>query len=93
MQRVLNRALFQRISEFVIKIATEAATTFVAEDSTGKVLQDGDDYKLIDRGEESLFMSEEERFSFLNEVFKRRLEKDARIPSRMRSLTALLGEA
>ena len=91
MQRVLNRALFQRTSEFVIKIATEAATTFVAEDSTGKVLQDGDDYKLIDMGEESLFMSEEERLSFLNEVFKRRLEKDARIPSGMRSLPALLG--
>ena len=32
MQKVLNRLLFQRSSEFVCKVATESATTFIPED-------------------------------------------------------------
>lgn len=91
MQRVLNRLLFQRSSEFVSKVATESATTFVSEDSSGKVLQDGDDYNLIDMGEESLFMSDAERASFLDEVFARRLQLDHRISLENRRLPTLLG--
>jgi hypothetical protein len=94
MQRVLNRLLFQRSSassEFVCKIATESATTFVAEDSSGKILQDGDDYQLIDIGEESLFMKEVERQGFLDRIFRRRLAADRRIPEEARDLKGLLG--
>lgn len=91
MQRILNRLLFQRSSEFVSKVATESATTFLSEDSSGKILQDGDDYHLIDMGEESLFMSEIERARFLNEVFERRLQLDHRIPLESRKLPTLLG--
>ena len=91
-QRVLNRVLFQRSCEFVTKVATESATTFVPEDSSGKVLQDGDDYQLVDIGEESLFMAEEERAAFLDEIFKRRLSLDSRIPESGRNLAGLLGK-
>ena len=94
MQRVLNRLFFQRSSissEFVCKIATESATTFVAEDSSGKILQDGDDYQLVDIGEEALFMKEEERGRFLNRVLSRRLSADVRIPQAGRTLHGLLG--
>jgi hypothetical protein len=93
MQRALNRVVFQRSSDFVFKIATEAATTFVAEDSYGKHLQDGDDYKLVDMGEESLFMSEDERNKFLNEVFSRRLARDPRVEISVRDLPTLLGHS
>jgi hypothetical protein len=92
MQRVLNRVLFQRSDQFVVKIATEAATTFVAEDSSGKQLQNGDDFRLIDMGEESLFMTDEERRSFLNQVFRRRLKLDKRVSTNLRSLPTLLGK-
>lgn len=91
MQKALNRLFFQRSSEFVCKIATESATTFISKDSTGKVLQDGDDYQLIDIGEESLFMSKDERHWFLNEVFQRRLSLDPRIPQSAHTLEGLLG--
>jgi hypothetical protein len=91
MQRVLNRLFFQRSSDWVCKIATEAATTFLPEDSTSKVLQDGDDYQLIDIAEETLAMDEPERRAFLDEIFKRRLASDPRIPEGMTSLEALLG--
>lgn len=91
MQRVLNRTLLNRSAEFVAKIATEAATTFVAEDSTGKVLQDGDDYQLIDMGEESLFLTDRERSEFLNKVFERRLSADARVPRSAATVPAVLG--
>jgi hypothetical protein len=90
-QRVLNRVFFQRSSEFVTKVATESATTFVPEDSSGKMLQDGDDYHLIDMGEESLFMTDAERAEFLSEVFKRRLSLDPRIPVTAHDLYGLLG--
>jgi len=91
MQKIMSRALLRRSSEFVAKIATESATTFVPEDSSGKVLQDGDDYKLIDMAEESLFLKEERRAFFLNEIFKRRLALDRRMPDAGRDLPGLLG--
>jgi hypothetical protein len=91
MQRILNRLWFQRSDEFVCKIATEAATTFVPEDASGKLLQDGDDYQMVDLGEESLFMPEPERLEFLEEIFRKRLELDARIPESLATLGALLG--
>ena len=92
MQRVLNRVFFQRSHDFVFKLATEAATTFVPEDSSGKTLQDGDDYRLVDMGEESLFMSDMERQLFLNEVFQRRLALDSRVGSDYNTLPSLLGK-
>jgi hypothetical protein len=91
-QRVLNRLLFQRSSEFVTKVATESATTFISEDSSGKTLQDGDDYQMIDMGEESLFMSDKERRHFLDQVFVRRLSFDQRVPSAGHTLEGLLGQ-
>lgn len=91
MQRVLNRLFLQRSPHFLAKLATEAASTFVQEDSSGKNLEDGDDYQLVDMGEESLFLREAERLTFLNEVFSRRLESDQRIPPGGSSLRALLG--
>ena len=92
MQRVLNRLFLQRSSQFLCKIATEAFTTFVSEDSSGKKLQDGDDYQLVDMGEEALFLTEEERLVFLREVFSRRLSVDPRVPAGGASLEAVLGK-
>jgi hypothetical protein len=74
MQRVLNRLFLQRSPEFLSKVATEAWSTFVPEDSSGKNLQDGDDYQLVDMGEESLFLPDHERLACLRDVFSRRLE-------------------
>lgn len=91
-QRVLNRVIFLRSSEFVTKVATESATTFVPEDSSGKMLQDGDDYQMVDMGEESLFMKDDERHEFLDEVFSRRLSFDSRVPATAYNLNGLLGE-
>jgi hypothetical protein len=91
MQRVLNRLFLQRSPEFLAKVATEAWSTFIPEDSSGKNLQDGDDYQLVDIGEESLFLPDSERLAFLSAVFARRLESDVRVPDGKASLTALLG--
>src|SRR4029077_17950091 len=91
MQRVLNRLLLQRSSEFLAKVATEAWSTFVPEDSSGKNLQDGDDYQFVDMGEESLFLPDSERLGFLNQVFFRRWGLDTRMPSGHPSLTAWRG--
>lgn len=91
MQLALNRLFLQRSPYFLSKLATEASSTFISEDSSGKILEDGDDYQLIDMGEESLFLLESERLAFLNEVFSRRLELDLRIPRGDFSLRALLG--
>lgn len=92
MQRVLNRLFLQRSPYFLAKLATEASSTFVFEDSSGKNLEDGDDYQLVDMGEESLFLPEPERLAFLNDVFSRRLESDQRIPRGDFTLHALLGQ-
>lgn len=92
MQRVLNRLLLQRSPAFLSKIATEAWSTFIPEDSSGKNLQDGDDYQLVDMGEESLFLPDKERLGFLRLVFERRLGVDPRIPPGRATLKDLLGE-
>jgi len=91
MQKVLNRLLLQRSSEFLAKLATEARSTFFPEDSSGKALEDGDDYQFVDMGEESLFLPDRQRLAFLEEVFSRRLAIDPRMPPADVSLRALLG--
>ena len=91
MQKVLNSLFFQRSPEFVCKLATEAATTFIPVDSSDKVLQDGPDFQLVDMGEEALFMSDREKEKFLNDVFNKRLESDTRVPDESRNLPSLLG--
>lgn|GEM_PF-2269564 len=91
LQKSLNRLFFQRGSDFVLKIATEAATTFLPQDYSGKLLQDGDDYQLIDMAGESLFMQDTERVAFLSAVFEKRLSLDSRIPSERHTLYSLLG--
>ena len=93
MQTVLNRLFLQRSPHFLVKLATEAASTFVSEDSSGKNLEDGDDYQLIDMGEESLFLSEKDRLGFLDAVFARRLRIDGRIPEKAIGLNDLLGKS
>lgn len=90
-QMVLNRTFFQRSDQFVCKLATEASTTFVNRDSSGKTLQDADDYLLVDMGEESLGMDDRERERFLGSVFSRRLTQDPRVPSDGHDLSGLLG--
>src|SRR5262249_53576633 len=87
-----NRLFLQRSPHFLAKLATAASSTFVPEDSRGKNLEDGDDYQLVDLGEEALFLGESERLAFLNDVFSRRLESDRRIPRGSFSLSALLGQ-
>lgn len=91
MQRTLNRLFLQRSADFLAKVATEAWSTFIPEDSSGKNLQDGDDYQLIDLGEEALFLPDHERLSFLRMVFEKRLEADPRISGSDANLSALLG--
>jgi hypothetical protein len=91
MQRTLNRLLLQRSSDFLAKIATEAWSTFLPEDSSKKTLQDGDDYQLVDIGAEALFLEDAERLSFLREVFERRLKVDPRISESRSTLTDFLG--
>ena len=91
MQRVLNRLFLQRSPHFLTKLATEASSSFVSEESSGKSLQDGDDYQLVDMGEEALFLTDNERFSFLHDVFARRLPLDNRVPEGATSLEGLLG--
>ena len=63
----------------------------MSQDSSGKTLEDGDDYQLADIGEESLFLPDGERMGFLGEVFARRLEADGRVPAAARTLKGLLG--
>ena len=91
MQRVLNRLFLQRSPHFLAKLATESWSTFVPEDSSGKALEDGEDYQLIDLGEESLFLADVDRSRFLNEVFSKRLSLDSRLPTSALNLSSLLG--
>ena len=90
MQRVLNRLFLQRSPNFLSKMATESWSTFVPEDSSGKVLEDGEDYQLIDIGEESLFLADRDRLIFLNDVFSKRLSLDARLKTLAPDLGSLL---
>ena len=90
MQRVLNRLFLQRSPHFLSKLAPESWSAFVPEDSSGKALEDGEDYQLIDIGEESLFLTDRDRLMFLNEVFSKRLSLDSRLQALAPDLASLL---
>lgn len=92
MQIIINDVLFRRSPQYVAKIATEAATSFIPLDRTGKNLQVGEDYDLIDMATESLDMGDSEKTAFLSEVLSRRLSLDDRIPLEGRTPDGLLGE-
>lgn len=93
MQSVLNRLFLQRSPSFVAKVATEAPTSFVREDSSGKQLQDGDDFQFVDLGVEAMALNEDDRDAFLDEVLDRRLQTDDKVPEDARSLKDLLGNS
>jgi serine/threonine protein kinase len=77
-QKVLNSAIFQRSDSFFFKVSTESPSTLFREDYSGKTLDEPHDFELTDLGSVTIDLPDKERESFLDEVFRRRLEREHR---------------
>ncbi len=89
-QRVLNSVIFQRADRFFFKISTESPSTFCRQDYTGKSLEEPDDFELTDLGSTTIYLADEDRERFLDEVFRKRFQRDGRF--RDKDLADVLGE-
>ena len=88
-QKVLNSVIFQRSDLFFFKISTEAPSTFFREDYSGKTLDEPHDFELTDLGSVTIDLPENEREGFLDEVFRRRFEREPRFKGK--TLSDVLG--
>jgi len=90
LQKVLNSVIFQRSECFFFKISTESPSTLYREDYSDKILGDPHDFELTDLGSVTIDLRDEDRETFLDEVFRRRFSRDDRF--RNASLGEVLGE-
>ena len=68
MQRILNAVVFRRSATAIFKIATESAESFIPVGLNGKILQEKDDYVLIDFGTHALMSSYNQNRGILSAV-------------------------
>ena len=90
LQTILNSVIFRRSDSFFFKISTESPSTFHRADYSGKELQDPDDFELTDLGSITIDLSDDDRESFLGEIFERRFTREDRL--RGKTLIDVLGE-
>jgi serine/threonine protein kinase len=89
LQKILNSVVFQRSDLFFFKISTESPSTLFREDYSGKTLDEPHDFDLTDLGSVTIDLPDKERESFLDEVFRRRLEREHRFKGK--TLSDMLG--
>lgn len=88
-QKILNSVIFQRADCFFFKISTESPSTLYRVDYSNKILDEPHDFELTDLGSVTIDLLDENRSSFLDEVFRRRFVRDVRFQER--SLSEVLG--
>ncbi|MBL7223195.1 MAG: protein kinase family protein [Candidatus Brocadiae bacterium] len=88
-QRSLNSVIFRRSHSYFFKISTEAPSTLCREDFSGKALVDPHDFELTDLGSVTIDLLDETRERFLDDIFRRRLDREERF--RGCSLERVLG--
>jgi serine/threonine protein kinase len=91
-QRILNPIVFRRSSSVIFKVSTESVESFERITLNDKVLEENDDYNLIDCGMLTLTKNTEECRDILFPIIKRRIERNAAFRGKDLTVEKLLGE-
>lgn len=92
-QEVLNPIVFRRSSTIIFKISTESVESFVATGLNDKILEEGDDYVLVDFGNEVIQRKKSERKEILSAILKRRIGRHDIFKDMNLNLKDILGKS
>lgn len=92
-QEILNPIVFRRSSIIIFKVSTESVESFVPVGLNDKSLEEGDDFVLIDFGNESIQRNRKEKKEILAAILKPRIDRhDAFAPLNIQ-LRDILGDS
>jgi len=90
-QRILNPVIFRRSSSLFFKVATESSESFEPIGLNGKVLEEEDDYKLIDFGTCAYSLDKSQIKDLLSSIIQKRIERHSRLADKNYDLEKLIG--
>jgi serine/threonine protein kinase len=91
-QRILNPIIFRRSPTIIFKVSTESVESFTKIGMNGKLLEENDDYLLIDCGSLSLLKSDQERKDILFPIIEQRIDHHKTLGGHNLTIEKLLGE-
>jgi len=92
-QKILNPIVFRRSPIVFFKIATESSESFEPIGLNGKILEEEDDYLLIDIGSYAFQIKDpKEIIEILSDILKPRIERHHLLASKNLTLEKILGE-
>ena len=92
-QRILNPIIFRRSADVIFKVATESVESFVPTGLNKKVLEENDDYRLIDCGTIALTQkSDNENKDILFSILQPRIERHPILKGRNLNIENILGK-
>ena len=91
-QRIINSVIFRRSPDVIFKIATENIDSIELEGLHGKVLQQEDDFLLIDSAAESIQRSDIKNKDTIAGILKPRIKRESRLSGKLFSIDQILGK-
>jgi serine/threonine protein kinase len=91
-QRILNPIVFRRSANVIFKVSTESVESFERMSLNNKVLEENDDYNLIDCGMLTLIKKTEECKEILFPIIRKRIERNIFLRGKGLTLEGLLGK-
>ena len=93
LQRILNPVVFRRPKHLVFKIATESVSSFLPTGLNGKLLEENDDYVLIDFGMQAMLGKLATNRRILSAIVEPRIARDKRFQGAELNLLKVLGKS
>ena len=90
-QRILNAIVFRRSAKVIFKVATESVESIELEGLHGKVLEQEDDFLLVDTGTETLQRSKTANRETITGILQPRIDRDRRFAERGLTVERILG--
>lgn len=91
-QRILNAVVFRRCAKVIFKVATESVESIELEGLHGKVLEQEDDFLLVDTGTETLQRSKGANRETILNILQPRIDRDRRFAERGLTVERILGK-
>lgn len=91
-QRILNPVIFRRSSIVFFKIATESVESYEPVGLNGKILEEEDDYILIDFGTQAILRNKSDIKDILSSIFSPRISRHPAFAGKNLGLENILGK-
>jgi serine/threonine protein kinase len=91
-QKILNPVIFRRSARVYFKVATESVESFEPITQNNKVLEDIDDYILVDTSTYTINLTEKNATDLLEKLLRPRLKRELSLDPSIKTLRNVLGK-